>query len=105
MIDPLDFDPMDARTARNIKIVVSIAMAALWAFFLYIQVTFSMSRLFPSPEVPNPGGVGIALGVLVIAVSVVVASATAWFTRRLPAGFIAVIHILVMIALFALTWI
>ncbi|AQP46945.1 hypothetical protein BW730_04825 [Tessaracoccus aquimaris] len=104
MIDPLDFDPMDARTARNIKIVVSIAIASLWAFFLYIQVVFS-TRFFPSAEVPNPGGVSIAVGVLVIAVSVVVAAATVWFTRRLPAGFIAVIHILVMIALFALTWI
>ncbi len=104
MIDPMDFDPMDARTARNIKIVVSTVIASLWAFFLYIQVVLS-TRFFPSTETPNPGGVSIAVGVLVIAVSFVVAAATVWFTRRLPAGFIAVIHILVMIVLLAVTWV
>lgn len=103
--EQLDPSVSDGRSAKTIKTVVSILMAASWAFVLYVQVALSMNRFFPGPDIPNPGPVRIVLGVFVIAVTVVVAAATAWFTRRLPAGFIAAIHILVMFVLVFITWV
>lgn len=65
-----------------------------------------MNRFFPGPDILNPGPVRIAPGgVLLNALTVMVAAATTWFTRRLLAGFIAVIHILVMTVLVFTTWV